>query len=171
MGEYGVYVSNSGEAIRHRKALGIEDMKLLFKVNPEADAYLVQRDVQVVAKSIMFGDFADGLCVSGAAAGAEPDDVILSRVHEVAKPRKVPVFCNTGCNHGNVREKLGNCDGVCMGTAFKKDGVFNGRVDKERVREFMEIVADIRKGLSGKINKEESLIRKTVKEESLRRKQ
>lgn len=38
MGEYGVYVSNSGEAIRHRKALGIEDMKLLFKVNPEADA-------------------------------------------------------------------------------------------------------------------------------------
>ena len=111
MGEYGVYVSNSGEAIRHRKALGIEDMKLLFKVNPEAD------------------------------------DVILSRVHEVAKPRKVPVFCNTGCNHGNVREKLGNCDGVCMGTAFKKDGVFNGRVDKERVREFMEIVADIRKGL------------------------
>ena len=56
MGEYGVYVSNSGEAIRHRKALGIEDMKLLFKVNPEADAYLVQRDVQVVAKSIMFGD-------------------------------------------------------------------------------------------------------------------
>ena len=40
----------------------------------------------------MFGDFADGLCVSGAAAGAEPDDVILSRVHEVAKPRKVPVF-------------------------------------------------------------------------------
>lgn len=85
--------------------------------------------------------------VCRAAAGAEPDDVILSRVHEVAKPRKVPVFCNTGCNHGNVREKLGNCDGVCMGTAFKKDGVFNGRVDKERVREFMEIVADIRKGL------------------------
>lgn len=80
MGEYGVYVSNSGEAIRHRKALGIEDMKLLFKVNPEADAYLVQRDVQVVAKSIMFGDFADGLCVSGAAAGAEPDDVILQAI-------------------------------------------------------------------------------------------
>ena len=65
MGEYGVYVSNSGEAVRHRKALGMEHLKLLFKVNPEADAYLVQRDIQVVARSIMFGDFADGLCVSG----------------------------------------------------------------------------------------------------------
>ena len=113
MGEYGLYTSNSGEAVRHRKALEIPDMKLLFKVNPEADSYLVQRDIQVVAKSIMFGGFADGLCVSG-------------------------------CRHENVREKLKYCDAVCMGTAFKKDGVFNGRVDEERVRNFMEIVYDIR---------------------------
>ena len=50
MGEYGLYTSNSGEAIRHRKALDIPDMKLLFKVNPEADCYLVQRDIKVVAR-------------------------------------------------------------------------------------------------------------------------
>ena len=30
---------------------------------------------------------------------------------------------------------------------LKKTAYLNGRVDKERVREFMEIVADIRKGL------------------------
>ena len=35
--------------------LGMEHPKLLFKVNPEADAYLVQRDIQVVVRSIMFG--------------------------------------------------------------------------------------------------------------------
>ena len=46
--------------------------------------------------------------------------------------------------HENVRDKLKYCDAVCMGTAFKKDGVFNGRVDEERVRSFMEIVYDIR---------------------------
>ena len=92
MGEYGLYTSNSGEAIRHRKALGIQNMKLLFKVNPEADCYLVQRDIQVVARSIMFGDFADGLCVSGSAAGNEPDDKILEDVYQVAQPRQVPVF-------------------------------------------------------------------------------
>ena len=147
MGEYGLYTSNSGEAIRHRKALGIQNMKLLFKVNPEADCYLVQRDIQVVARSIMFGDFADGLCVSGSAAGNEPDDKILEDVYQVAQPRQVPVFCNTGCRHENVREKLRFCDGVCMGSAFKKDGVFNGRVDEERVRSFMEIVREIRAGL------------------------
>ena len=95
----------------------------------------------------MFGDFQDGLCVSGAAAGAEPDDVILSRVHEVAKREKFRYFVIQDAITEMSERNWGNCDGVCMGTAFKKDGVFNGRVDKERVREFMEIVADIRKGL------------------------
>lgn len=144
MGEYGLYTSNSGEAIRHRKALGKEDMKLLFKVNPEADTYLVPRDIQVVTKSIMFGGFADGLCVSGAAAGVEPDDSILSKVHEVAMEKQVPVFCNTGCNHKNVKDKLKHCDAVCIGSAFKKDGIFNERVDEARVRDFMNIVQEIR---------------------------
>lgn len=148
MGEYGLYSSNSGEAIRHRKALGIDKtMKLLYKVNPEADTYLVQRDLRTVAKSIMFGNFADGLCVSGSAAGNEPDNEILRQVYEVAKPQGVPVFCNTGCRHENVREKLQFCDAVCMGTAFKKDGQFDGRVDEARVSSFMEIVRDIRANL------------------------
>lgn len=146
MGEYGLYASNSGEAVRKRKALEIQDFKLLFKVNPEADTYLVQRDVKVVAKSIMFGGFADGLCVSGAAAGSEPDDSILAQVYSVAKPNGVPVFCNTGCKHENVRQKLELCDAVCMGTAFKTDGRLTGRVEKDRVTSFMDIVADIRAG-------------------------
>ncbi|MFD1398968.1 BtpA/SgcQ family protein [Lacticaseibacillus suilingensis] len=143
MGEYGLYTSNMGEAIRHRKALGVESMRLLFKVNPEADSYLVERPIQVVANSIMFGGFADGLCVSGPAAGAEPDDTALKLVHEVAKPKDVPVFCNTGANHDNI-QKLLNCDGVCVGSAFKKDGVFNGRVDVERVKYFMQAVQQFR---------------------------
>lgn len=146
MGEYGLYASNSGEAVRKRKALEIQDFKLLFKVNPEADTYLVHRDVKVVAKSIMFGGFADGLCVSGAAAGSEPDDSILAQVYSVAKPNGVPVFCNTGCKHENVRQKLELCDAVCMGTAFKTDGRLTGRVEKDRVTSFMDIVADIRVG-------------------------
>ena len=75
----------------------------------------MQRDIQVVAKSIMFGGFADGLCVSGASAGSEPDDSILNKVYEVAKPRNVPVFCNYRCRHENVREKLKYCDAVVHG--------------------------------------------------------
>ena len=35
-------------------------------------------------------------------------------------------------------------DGACMGTAFKKDGFFKNHVDVQRVKDFMEIVRDIR---------------------------
>lgn len=145
MGEYGIFVSSSGEAIRHRKALGIPEMKLLYKVNAEADAYLAERDIQVVAKSIMAGGYADGLCVSGPAAGNEPDTAFLGKVYEVAKPNHVPVFCNTGCSHDNIREKIQYCDAVCMGTAFKDPN--SGRVSEKRVCSFMDIVKEIRTAL------------------------
>lgn len=140
-GEYGLFSASSGEAARHRQALGIPDMKLLYKVNPEADAYLAQRDLRIVAKSILYGGFADGLCVSGSAAGSEPDDDLLASIHEIARGSGVPVFCNTGCNHQNVYKKLKRCDAVCMGTAFKGPG---GRVEKEKVVSFMQTVREIR---------------------------
>lgn len=148
MGEYGVYVSNSGEAIRHRMHLGITGVKLLFKVNPEADTYLVDRDVRKVTSSILFGGFADGLCVSGSAAGKEADDGVLSAVRGIASEKEVPVFCNTGCNHENIAEKLSISDGACVGTAFKTGGRFDGRVDVERVSSFMTIVKECRASLT-----------------------
>ena len=144
VGEYGLFSTSSGEAARHRMALGIPEMKLLYKVNPESDAYLASRDLRVVARSILYGGFADGLCVSGAAAGSEPDDSLLAAIYEVARGSGVPVFCNTGCKQENVQEKLKYCDAVCMGTAFKGP---DGRVQKDRVSSFMEKVARIRAAL------------------------
>ncbi len=144
VGEYGLFSTSSGEATRHRMALGIPEMKLLYKVNPESDAYLASRDLRVVARSILYGGFADGLCVSGAAAGSEPDDSLLAAIYEVARGSGVPVFCNTGCKQENVQEKLKYCDAVCMGTAFKGP---DGRVQKDRVSSFMEKVARIRAAL------------------------
>ena len=119
-------------------------MKLLYKVNPESDAFLAPRDLRTVARSILYGGFVDGLCVSGSAAGSEPDDTLLASIYEVARGSGVPVFCNTGCSHRNVREKLKYCDAVCMGTAFKGP---DGRVVTEKVRSFMQTVGEIRAAL------------------------
>ena len=144
-GEYGIYLSGNGKIIRRKKELGLNDLKLFYKVNPESDAYLVERDIKTVTKSINFGGFADALCVSGSHAGGEASTQLLVDVRSVADG--VPVFCNTGCNHQNVREKLAIADGACMGTAFKKDGYFKNHVDVQRVKDFMEIVKDIRANL------------------------
>ena len=70
MGEYGVSVTNAANVVRRKKALGLDHLKMLYKVNPESDVYLVERDIKTIAKSILFGYAPNALCVSGASAGS-----------------------------------------------------------------------------------------------------
>ncbi len=91
-------------------------MKTLFNIVPEAAVYLGNRDVCSIAKSTVFNNNPDALCVSGLTAGARTDSAILKRVKET-----VPDMAT-----------------------FKKDGVFANFVDQARVAKFMEKVRHIR---------------------------
>ena len=143
-GDYGVYISGNAKVIRRKKALGLDDLKLFYKVNPEGDVFLNDRDLKSVAQGIARSGFADALCVSGTSASLDTDDGLLKMVSEVSNG--VPVFCNTGCNIHNVREKFAICDGTCMGSGFKYNGDLHKHVDLQRVKEFMAVVKEIRKG-------------------------
>lgn len=145
MGESGIVNTDVAAIARRRKALGLENLKMLYKVNPESDAYLVERDIRTVTKSIIFSCAPDGLCVSGASAGSETRTDIMAEVKAAAGD--VPVFCNTGCNAATAVEKLSCADGACVGTTFKTDGKFENNVDPERVVEFMNILREFRKTL------------------------
>lgn len=83
--------------------------------------------------------------MSGSSAGSETDSGLMERVKKVSGG--TPVFCNTGCTKENIVEKLEQCDGACIGTAFKKDGKFSNYVEKERVKEIMDIVKEYRKNI------------------------
>lgn len=145
MGENGVVTTDVATTVRRKKALGLDHLKMFYKVNPESDAYLVPRDIKTITKSIIFHCAPDALCVSGASAGSETSTDIMSEVRSVAGD--VPVFCNTGCNAKTAVEKLSHSDGACVGTTFKKDGKFENNVDPDRVVEFMNIVKEFRKTL------------------------
>lgn len=142
MGEYGTFASDPAYILRRKKALGLDNLRMLYKVNPEGDAYLVQRDIKAIVKSIKFSCDPDGLCVSGASAGSEASTDIMQEVKSVAGD--VPVFCNTGFNAASAREKFAVADAACVGTAFKKDGKFENDVDPARVVEIMNVVKQIR---------------------------
>ncbi len=144
MGENGIMNTDVGQIARRKKALGLDHLRLLYKVNPESDAYLVPRDIETVTKSIIFNCSPDGLCVSGASAGSETDTQILENVKRAAGD--VPVFCNTGFNARTAAEKLRFCDAACVGTTFKKDGKFENNVDPARVIDLMTVVKEIRAG-------------------------
>ena len=142
MGESGITDTDIAQVLRRKKALGLDDLKLFFKVNPESDAYLAERPITKVTKSMIFHCFPDALCVSGASAGSETDSSLMRQVKEVAGD--TPVLCNTGCTAENIQEKLSYSDGACVGTAFKKDGKFSNTVDGDRVKIFMDRVNEYR---------------------------
>ena len=143
--DFGLWDTNYGEVIRHKHRIGAQNVKSLFNIVPEAAKYLADRDIASVAKSTVFNNKPDALCVSGLVAGQETDTQALKRVKEVV-PNTV-VFVNTGVRLSNVEEQLAAADGAVIGTTFKRDGEFYNEVDQERVEEFMTKVKNIRSKL------------------------
>lgn len=140
--DFGIWSPNTGEIFRHRSHLGQNDLKMIFNIVPEAAKYLGDRDIADIARSTVFNNKPDALCVSGLTAGMETDSQILAIVKNTV-PDTV-VFANTGCNIGNIQAQLAIADGAIVGTTFKKDGRFENLVDQDRVRAFMQKVKSIR---------------------------
>ncbi len=140
--DFGLWNTNCGDVIRHQRRIGGEHIKLLFNIVPEAASYLGQRDITDIAKSTVFNNQPDALCVSGLTAGSVTDTSTLKKVKDAVPD--TPVFANTGVRLSNVREQLTIADGTVTATTFKRDGEFFNEVDVRRVKEFMDEVKSIR---------------------------
>lgn len=143
--DFGLWNTNVGATVRHKMEVGRSDLKMLFNIVPEAAKYLSDRDIGEIAKSTVFNNRPDALCVSGLTAGTETDSQILLKVKSVV-PDTV-VFCNTGCRIDNIERQLSYADGAVVGTTFKIDGKFENPTDKNRVKAFMDKVKEFRKSL------------------------
>jgi uncharacterized protein len=139
--DFGLWNTNVGETVRHKMRLTPE-LRMLYNIVPEAASYLANRNVVDIARSTVFNNRPDALCVSGLIAGAEADTQVLSSVKR-AVPDTV-VLCNTGCRIDNIERQLSVADGAVVGSTFKVDGEFSNLVDPERVRAFMETVKTFR---------------------------
>lgn len=140
--DFGLWNTNCGEVIRHQHKVGGENVKLLFNIVPEAASYLGQRDIADIARSTVFNNLPDALCVSGLTAGAETDASTLKTVKDAVP--ETAVFANTGVRLSNVEEQISIADGTVTATTFKRDGNFFNEVDEKRVKEFMDKVKSLR---------------------------
>lgn len=145
VGDGGLYNNDFSKLLRRKAALPLDDLKMLYFINPESDRNLDTRQLKDIAKSTIFKAHPDGLCISASAAGQDVDDELIASVKEAAP--EVVVLCNTGCRTDTIKKKLSTADAAVVGTTFKKDGDFNQHVDEERVREFMNVVREYRKTL------------------------
>jgi hypothetical protein len=133
--DFGLWNTNAGKTVRHRRAVSGEGVKLLYNIVPEAAVYVNDRDVASIAKSTVFNCQPDGLCVSGLTAGAHTSAETLREVKNAVPG--TPVFANTGVRVDTVAAQLAVADGAVVGTAFKRDGHIWNEVDEARVAELM----------------------------------
>lgn len=142
--DFGLWNTDAGATVRHQHRIGGNNIRLFFNIVPEAASYLANRDIVEIAKSTVFNNHPDAICVSGLTAGVQTDLSTLKKVKE-AIPDTV-VVSNTGVRIDNAKEQLSIADGAIVGTAFKHDGIFENHVDGSRVREFMANIKSIRQG-------------------------
>lgn len=142
--DFGLWNTNCGKVIRHQHAIHGQNVKLLFNIVPESATYLAPRDLADIAKSTVFNNRPDGLCVSGLTAGEETSSTVLQTVKNAVPG--TPVFANTGVRLSNIEEQLSIADGAVVGTAFKIDSYIWNPVDVNRVRSFMKKVNAVRGG-------------------------
>lgn len=140
--DFGLWNTDCGEVVRHQRAIGAENVKLLFNIVPEAAKYLTDRPIESIAKTTVFNCRPDALCVSGATAGSATDPEILRRAKSAAGD--TVVLANTGCRVDTIEMLLGIADGAVVGTTFKYDGKFENQTDVRRVRQFMDKVKSFR---------------------------
>lgn len=142
--DFGLWNTNVGEVIRHQHSIGADHVRLLFNIVPESAVYLGGRQIADIARSTVFNNRPDALCVSGLTAGAETSAQTLKMVKEAVP--NTPVFANTGVGINNVAEQLQVADGAVIGTAFKQEGRTWNPIDVDRVRALMSRVKELRSG-------------------------
>lgn len=145
VGDGGLYNNDFSYLMRRKAALHLDNLKMLYFINPESDRNLDTRPLAEIAKSVIFKASPDGLCISASAAGQEVDSELMRNVKKGAPD--VVVLCNTGCRIDTIKDKLSYSDAAVVGTTFKEDGDFYKHIDEERVRAFMEVVKEYRKTL------------------------
>jgi membrane complex biogenesis BtpA family protein len=144
----GVFASDMGRwepdcagAVRLRQQMGRPDLKLLFNINAEFAHSLDARPIELRARSAVFSSLADVILVSGPITGHPADPTDLEKVCRAVTD--VPVLANTGVTLDNVAATLAIASGAIIGTHFKVDGVTWNRVDGDRVKRFMDRVAQL----------------------------
>lgn len=133
----GIIEANPLDVLTYRARIGAQRIKLIAEVNSMHFRWMGERSTADIARmAARVG--ADAVEV------AHPDEAInaaLVREVKQAMPH-LPVILGGHTTHENAARRLAEADGVFVGTCLKADGR-ESRVDIERVREYVKIVASL----------------------------
>jgi membrane complex biogenesis BtpA family protein len=133
----GMVEANPHDFLTYRAQIGAQHIKLIAEVNSRHFHWLGDRSTADVARmAARVG--ADAVEV------AHPDEETNARLVRDIKQAMphLPVILGGHTTHNNVARRLAEADGVFVGACLKADR-WDGRVDVERVRAYVNIVASL----------------------------
>lgn len=108
-----------------------------FKYQPILSKNSVEEDLKIATSR------CDAIAVTGNATGEETSlDKIISFRKTLSD---FPLIVAAGITDENIRKQLHYCDSAIVGSYFKDNRKDNGNLDKNNIKELMDIVNSIRK--------------------------
>jgi uncharacterized protein len=133
----GMVKANPHDFLTYRARIGAQHIKLIAEVNSRHFQWLGDKPTADVARmAVRVG--------ANAVEVAHPDEETNARLVRDIKQTMphLPVILGGHTTHGNVARRLAEADGVFVGACLKADR-WDGRVDVERVRAYVNIISSL----------------------------
>ena len=133
VGPTGVMNPCAAAALRYRKAIGAEHVKILADVQVKYTHMLSPSVSLEESAGVAAASGADGIIVTGKHTGGETP---LESLQRVKKAVSLPVVIGSGFKIENANEQLAVADGAIVGTSLNTDG----KADKEKIGQLMDVL-------------------------------
>lgn len=132
----------AGPLLRFRKQIEAEQILVLSDIKKKHSAHAITLDIDLVetAKTAAFFG-SDGVIVSGSFTGAPAN---IEELQSLKTHSTLPVLLGSGVQLENVQAYFPLCEGMIVGSYFKKDGKWYNAVDSKRVSQFMKKIKRLR---------------------------
>ncbi|KAK2148275.1 hypothetical protein LSH36_506g02024 [Paralvinella palmiformis] len=142
VGDEGLHHSCAAELTRYRCHIGAEDVHIFTDIKKKHCAHAITSDVSIgdTAKAAELF-LSDGVVVTGTATGVASDTADLQEVQQAVS---IPVLVGSGVTETNLSDYM-SAEAMIVGTHFKMAGDIRNTVDKNRVKQFMAKVRELRK--------------------------
>lgn len=125
------------EAVLYRRFLGAEHIKIFADVQVK-HSFMLNPNIPIEESARWAKSRgADAIIVSGSSTGMETS---IEQVARVKKAVDLPVVVGSGITVKNIKTQLTVADGAIVGSAFKKNSIFENPVEVTLVKAIMDAI-------------------------------
>lgn len=136
----GLIEAQAGELLRYRKNINAEEIAIFTDIKKKHSSHSITNDVSLLdtAKAAQFF-LSDGIIITGNHTGVSASVEELNSLKDLA----TPVLIGSGITKDNVADYWPLCDGMIVGSYFKKEGYWENELEYNRISEFMKLVKNL----------------------------